>query len=161
MNFQLRAFARQNKNVENSFRKRVSRCSMCRTLSGSAPVRPGCVSGLARGRFWTTPSRSKLALGAPRSALGRLLGVSEPSRARPQNGFERPELPQIDFSTMFCRFWLIVHRFLIDFSWIFARSSYDFRAVSSASSLLAGGPPPHSLHANAFHVRSSNSHLVT
>ena len=48
------------------------------------------VFGAARGGFWTAPGRSWLARGAPRSALGRHLGVQKPSRARLDTSPKRP-----------------------------------------------------------------------
>ena len=61
---------------------------------GNCPGSSWSVSGAPRRRFWTALGRSWLACGAPRSALGRHLGVHEPSRARPDASLKRLWVPK-------------------------------------------------------------------
>ena len=57
-----------------------------------------------RGSFWTSPGRSWLAHGAPRSALGRHLGVHKMSQARPDASPIRPWAPKVAQERLFVDF---------------------------------------------------------
>jgi len=69
----------------------------------------------ARGSFWTSPGRSWLARGAPRSALGRHLGVQKLSQARPAASPIRPWAPK-----------MAQDRFFVDFGSVWAGFSSKF-----------------------------------
>ena len=65
----------------------------------------------ARGSFWTSPGRSWLARGAPRSALGRHLGAQKPSQAHPDASLQRPWAPK----SVQDRFFIDLGPFGVDF----------------------------------------------
>ena len=80
------------------------------------------VSWATRESFLTTPSRSWPTQGVPRSALGRHLGVEQPSQARPDATPNRlwtyesaPNRFFADLSWILASFSLIFERFFVDF----------------------------------------------
>ena len=125
--FELRAFARHDKNNAKSFCERVRQRSVHQVRSDTAPESSRSVPGAARGGFWPVPRPSWPAPDVPRSVPGPLFGAPDPSRARPGAFPKRLRAPKtaqdrfcIDFGSIF-----------VDFQWIFRRISLEQPATKS------------------------------
>ena len=111
-------------------RRRERRCERL----GSCPGGSWSVSGALWGCFWTTPDRSWPAQRAPRSALGRHLGVEKPSQARPDASLKRswaPELAQrrffVNLESIREGFFSIFDLFFVDFRSCRVRRRHESR----------------------------------